>query len=125
MHRMKPGQNALEDAAAMRRADRELLSLALMHSRNRTLAWLAALERFAAARGHTVAELALAWLAAQPQVSSVIAGATTPEQVAANARALEWRLTADDLAEIDRTLQAPAQAARALVADLDPPTPPP
>jgi formylglycine-generating enzyme required for sulfatase activity len=49
MHRMKPGQNALEDATAMRRADRELLSLALMHSRNRTLAWLAALERLPAA----------------------------------------------------------------------------
>jgi gamma-glutamyl hercynylcysteine S-oxide synthase len=46
---MKPGQNALEDAAAMRRADRELLSLALMHARNRTLAWLAALERLPAA----------------------------------------------------------------------------
>jgi gamma-glutamyl hercynylcysteine S-oxide synthase len=46
---MKPGQNALEDAAAMRRADRELLSLALMHARNRTLAWLAALERVPAA----------------------------------------------------------------------------
>jgi gamma-glutamyl hercynylcysteine S-oxide synthase len=50
MQPMKPGQNALEDAAAMRRADRELLSLALMHARNRTLAWLAALERLSAAR---------------------------------------------------------------------------
>jgi gamma-glutamyl hercynylcysteine S-oxide synthase len=45
MQPMKPGQNALEDAAAMRRADRELLSLALMHARNRTLAWLTMLER--------------------------------------------------------------------------------
>jgi gamma-glutamyl hercynylcysteine S-oxide synthase len=48
---MPPAQNALEDAAAMRRADRELLSLALMHARNRTLAWLTALERLPAAHG--------------------------------------------------------------------------
>jgi gamma-glutamyl hercynylcysteine S-oxide synthase len=46
---MKPAQNALEDAVAMRHADRELLSLALMHSRNRTLAWLGLLERWPAA----------------------------------------------------------------------------
>jgi gamma-glutamyl hercynylcysteine S-oxide synthase len=49
MQAMKPNHNALEDAAAMRRADRELLSLALMHARNRTLAWLTLLERVPAA----------------------------------------------------------------------------
>jgi gamma-glutamyl hercynylcysteine S-oxide synthase len=53
MHLMQPARNALEDAledaAAMRRADGELLSLALMHARNRTLAWLSALERLPAA----------------------------------------------------------------------------
>jgi aryl-alcohol dehydrogenase-like predicted oxidoreductase len=62
---------------------------------------LAALERFAAARGRGVAELALAWLAAQPTVSSVIAGASTPEQVAANVAAVSWRLTADELGELE------------------------
>jgi gamma-glutamyl hercynylcysteine S-oxide synthase len=46
---MPTAQNALEDAAMMRRADRELLSLALMHARNRTLAWLTLLERVPAA----------------------------------------------------------------------------
>ncbi len=46
---MKPGQNSLEDAAAMRHANGELLSLALMHARNRTLAWLTTLERLPAA----------------------------------------------------------------------------
>jgi gamma-glutamyl hercynylcysteine S-oxide synthase len=50
MQPMKPGQSALEDAAAMRCADGELLSLALMHARNRTLAWLTVLERLADAR---------------------------------------------------------------------------
>jgi gamma-glutamyl hercynylcysteine S-oxide synthase len=46
---MPTAPNALEDAAAMRRADRELLSLALMHARNRTLAWLSLLDRVPAA----------------------------------------------------------------------------
>jgi gamma-glutamyl hercynylcysteine S-oxide synthase len=49
MHPMQPAPNALEDAAAMRRADRELLSLALMHARNRTLAWLSLLDGVSAA----------------------------------------------------------------------------
>jgi gamma-glutamyl hercynylcysteine S-oxide synthase len=49
MHLMQPAQNALEDADAMRRADRELLSLALMHARNRTLAWLSLLDRLPSA----------------------------------------------------------------------------
>jgi aryl-alcohol dehydrogenase-like predicted oxidoreductase len=55
-----------------------------------------ALETFAAERGHTVGELAIAWLLAQPSVSSVIAGATKPEQVAANAAAACWVLTDDE-----------------------------
>ena len=57
---------------------------------------------FAEARGHTLLELAFSWLLAQPPVSSVIAGATKPEQIAANVEAGGWVLTADDLAEIDR-----------------------
>lgn len=59
------------------------------------------LAAFATERGHTLLELAVAWLAAQPQVTSVIAGATTPEQVRANARAASWQLTLADLAELD------------------------
>ena len=69
---------------------------------------LDALESFAAERGHTVGELAMAWLAARPQVCSVISGASTPEQVQANAKGLEWKLTAEDLAEIDKIVPAPA-----------------
>ncbi|MFN3671307.1 MAG: aldo/keto reductase [Bosea sp. (in: a-proteobacteria)] len=60
-----------------------------------------ALTRFCEARGRTLVELAFSWLAAQPVVSSVIAGATRPEQIAANVKAASWALTADELAEID------------------------
>ena len=60
------------------------------------------LSAFAEARGHTLVELAFSWLAAQPVVSSVIAGATRPEQVAANVKAADWALSAEDLAEIDK-----------------------
>jgi aryl-alcohol dehydrogenase-like predicted oxidoreductase len=47
-------------------------------------------------------ELAFSWLAARPTVSSVIAGATKPEQVEQNVGAADWKLTPEDLAEIDR-----------------------
>lgn len=60
------------------------------------------LQAFAAARGRTMLELAFSWLASQPVVRSVIAGATKPEQVEANAKAVAWTLSADELAEIDR-----------------------
>jgi aryl-alcohol dehydrogenase-like predicted oxidoreductase len=59
-----------------------------------------AYEGFAAERGHTVGELAIAWLLAQPSVASVIAGATRPEQVAANAAAATWMLTAEEAAAV-------------------------
>ncbi len=60
------------------------------------------LEAFAKARGHTVGELAMAWLAANPTVSSIIAGATKTEQLVENAKGLDWKLTADDLKEVDK-----------------------
>jgi len=56
------------------------------------------LAAFASERGHTLAELAFAWLLAHPAVRSVIAGATDVTQVAANAKAAGWELT---LAERD------------------------
>jgi aryl-alcohol dehydrogenase-like predicted oxidoreductase len=61
-----------------------------------------ALDAFAAARSITLLEVAIGGLAAQPTVASVIAGATSPEQVAANVKAGEWRPSADELAEINR-----------------------
>ena len=60
------------------------------------------LTAWAEARGHTVLELAIAWLAARPVVASVIAGATKPEQVHANAAAAAWRLAPAEVAEVDR-----------------------
>jgi aryl-alcohol dehydrogenase-like predicted oxidoreductase len=60
------------------------------------------LEGFAAERGHSLLELAVSWLAQRPQVASVIAGATKPEQVEQNARAAGWALTEEDMQEIDR-----------------------
>jgi len=60
------------------------------------------LQEFCTKRGHTLLELAFSWLAAQRAVTSIIAGATKAAQVEQNARAIEWQLSADDLAEIDR-----------------------
>ena len=60
------------------------------------------LDAFAKARGHTLLELAFSWLAARPCVSSIIAGATKPEQIEANVKAAEWELSAADMAEIDK-----------------------
>ena len=65
------------------------------------------LEAFSAERGHTVLELAFAWLlASSPMVSSVIAGATRPEQIQANAAAADWELTAEELAEVNAILES-------------------
>jgi aryl-alcohol dehydrogenase-like predicted oxidoreductase len=60
------------------------------------------LEAFATARGHTLLELAFSWLAARPTVGSIIAGATKPEQIAANVKAAGWVLTAEEMGEIDK-----------------------
>ncbi|HEU4579780.1 MAG TPA: aldo/keto reductase [Polyangiaceae bacterium] len=60
------------------------------------------LGRFANARGHSLLELAFSWLLTQPAVSSVIAGATSPEQIRANAAAAAWRLSSDELGQIDQ-----------------------
>lgn len=65
-----------------------------------------ALRDFAEARDRTLLELAFSWLLSKPEVGSVIAGATKPEQIAANARAASWRLSEDELAEVDAITQA-------------------
>ncbi|HEY1721773.1 MAG TPA: aldo/keto reductase [Magnetospirillaceae bacterium] len=59
------------------------------------------LEAFVAKRSHSMLELAFSWLLANPTVSSVIAGATTPEQIEQNVKAASWTISAEDLAEID------------------------
>jgi aryl-alcohol dehydrogenase-like predicted oxidoreductase len=65
------------------------------------------LERFAAARGVSVLDVAIAGLAAQPAVASVIAGATRPEQIESNVAALRWQPSREDLAELDRVAPTP------------------
>jgi aryl-alcohol dehydrogenase-like predicted oxidoreductase len=61
-----------------------------------------ALEAFCRKRGRSLLELAFSWLSVRPQVASVIAGATRPEQVEQNVKAADWQLSAEELAEIDR-----------------------
>jgi aryl-alcohol dehydrogenase-like predicted oxidoreductase len=65
------------------------------------LATVERLSEFAAERGHSLLELAVSWLAAQPLVASVIAGVTKAEQAVANAGAADWELTAEDLAAVE------------------------
>lgn len=60
------------------------------------------LEAFAADCGHSLLELAFGWLASNPTTASVIAGATSPEQIKANAAAVDWQLSAEELAEVDQ-----------------------
>jgi aryl-alcohol dehydrogenase-like predicted oxidoreductase len=68
----------------------------------RTFDRLDRLRAFAEERGRTLTELAFAWLLAQPTLVSVIAGATRPDQVAANVASAGWRMTAEETAEAAR-----------------------
>ncbi len=62
---------------------------------------LAKLEAFATERGHSVGELAIAWLLAKPWVSTIIAGAKSVDQVKANLGAVGWKLTHEEVTELD------------------------
>jgi len=66
------------------------------------------LTAVAHASDRSILELALGWLLSQEGVSSVIAGATTPEQVTANVAASTWRLDADELAAVDAAFSPPS-----------------
>ncbi len=85
------------DGARLAQNDRGTLT-----SRNFDI--LEKLDEFSSERGHTILELAFAWLLASPVVSSVIAGATRPEQVEVNAASADWSLTSDDLKEVNAIL---------------------
>jgi aryl-alcohol dehydrogenase-like predicted oxidoreductase len=63
------------------------------------------LSKFCEARGHTLLELAFSWLVSRPCLTSVIAGATRPEQIEQNVNATSWKLTKDEIAEVDRLTQ--------------------
>jgi len=67
------------------------------------------LEAFAKSRGHSLLELAMSWLASQPCVTSVISGATKPEQVRSNAAAASWRLSSAEMAEVNKLVPVQGQ----------------
>ena len=91
---MPPGTRL---AATQRLADRYLTERNWIYSAEK-------LGDFVEARGKTMLELAFSWLLAREPVASVIAGATKPEQQNKNVKAGGWKLTADELSEIDRIL---------------------
>jgi aryl-alcohol dehydrogenase-like predicted oxidoreductase len=62
------------------------------------------LDEYAKAHGRSLVELAMSWLADKPIISGIIAGATRPEQVEQNVRAVDWKLTAEDRVAIDKLL---------------------
>ena len=66
------------------------------------MARLDQLTTFAERRGYKLLDIAVSWLYAKPLAASVIAGATKPEQVEANVKAAALKLTADDMAELDK-----------------------
>jgi aryl-alcohol dehydrogenase-like predicted oxidoreductase len=66
------------------------------------------LAAWASERNHTMAELAHAWLLAQPQVSSVISGATKLSQVQSNAKSADWQLTSEELDAVNKVLAGEA-----------------
>lgn len=66
------------------------------------------LRALAEQHDRSLLELAMSWLANQPEVASVIAGATTPEQVASNVAAVSWQLDEDILAAVDEITPPPA-----------------
>ena len=71
---------------------------------------VARLEAFAKAQGHTILELALSWLVSKPEVVCVIAGATKPEQIDQNIAGAQWKLSEDEIAEVDKLTRAPQPA---------------
>mgnify|MGYP001468946909 CR=1 FL=1 len=75
--------------------------ISAFHPRRVNYEMLGKLEAFAEARGKTMVDLAIGWLASLSHVGSVIAGATRPEQIDQNVAAGNWRLTAEELAEVD------------------------
>ncbi|MHB8578114.1 MAG: aldo/keto reductase, partial [Dehalococcoidia bacterium] len=90
----RPGQPAAEGTRLSGAAGQRWLT-------EQNYATVEKLESIATDAGHTLLELAMSWLAQQPQVSSVIAGATKPEQVEQNVNAVNWKLSADELAAVD------------------------
>lgn len=93
----RPGQPAPEGARLSGPMGARVLN-------DRNYEMLTKLEDFAQESGHTMLELAMSWLASKPYIGSVIAGATRPEQVEANAKAVGWKMTAEEMAKVDEIM---------------------
>jgi aryl-alcohol dehydrogenase-like predicted oxidoreductase len=64
------------------------------------------LRAFSSRRNRSMGELAMAWLLAEPQVCSVISGATNPDQVSENAKASDWNLSGEEMQELREVLES-------------------
>ena len=100
------GKYSAGTQAAEGRLQDNFLGLGNYFLNERNLKVVGALEEFCRTRGHTLLELAVSWLASHSVVSSVICGATKPEQVEQNVQAAGWALNAEDLTEIDKLTKA-------------------
>lgn len=88
-----------EKPAGTRMENRQDLQDRFLNDRNFKL--VEKLGAFVKSKNRTMLELAFSWLAARPRVASVIVGATKTEQLEKNVAAVNWKLTADEIAEID------------------------
>ncbi len=93
-------QRQQEHPPGTRLADKP--ALAERHATSENWDKVEALSAFASRQGHTLLELAFSWLLSHQAIGSVIAGATKPEQVEANSKAGNWKLSPDEMFEIDR-----------------------
>ena len=96
----RQGQPAPEGSRLQSKRGERLLT-------DRNLPVVEKLIEFSESRGHTILELAFSWLLERPAVASVIAGATSSEQARSNAAAAGWRLSDEELAEIDSIVLRP------------------
>jgi aryl-alcohol dehydrogenase-like predicted oxidoreductase len=100
--RYKQGEPPPKDSRVTALADiREYMSV---HATPANYALIDRLESFAMDCGHTLADLAIAWLLTEPAVATVLTGASHPEQIVANAKAASWKLSPDQIAEIRAVL---------------------
>lgn len=98
--KFKPGMEAPKDT----RLGQNMWGTGKRYLSEKMLKLADELNNFASARGHTLIELAIAWQLSNPLVCSVIGGASKPEQLTMNVAAgnCGWRLSAEELAEVDK-----------------------
>ena len=104
--RVRPGQEPPPDSRAA-----TFVRARQYHLRYGTPVNLGKIERlsaFSQERGRALSELAIAWLLAEPAVSTVPVGASRVEHVVSNARAAEWRLSAEEIAQVRSILEEAA-----------------